>query len=80
MVLPVKGNCLTYAVGMLLAEGFTGTLRMVFLPGPKVRFLYADSHGRVTYFCPKHPKRGWRAYAHLWFEGVVKSSSSTGRG
>ena len=70
----MHGNCLTYAVGMLLAEGFTGRIGMEFLPGGKIRFTYTDSQGRVTYFCPKHPKRGWRAYVHLWFEGVVKQT------
>jgi hypothetical protein len=71
----VYGNCLTYAVGMLLAEGFTGRIKPSLVrPGvPKVRFFYVNARGERTYFYPWRPKRGWRACVHaLWFHGAVR--------
>lgn len=69
------GNCLTYAVGMLLAEGFTGCIQPTIVWGwpPKLRFYYVAVDGRRTHFYPRHPKRGVAACLHaLWFSGVVK--------
>lgn len=70
------GNCLTYAVGMLLAEGFTGSIKPAVLwhtwP-PKLRFYYRGADGQLRYFYPTKPRRGWHACWHaLWFEGAVR--------
>ncbi len=71
----MTGNCLTFALGMLLAEGFTGRIEPRLLAGwpPKVRFYYVDEVGQSLYFYPLHPKAGWRSCVHsLWFNGQVR--------
>ena len=75
VVYPVRGNCLTYALGMLLAEGFTGRIEPSLMRGwpPKLRFYYVSASGRRTHFYPRHPVAGWAACVHaFWFDGIVK--------
>lgn len=71
----MRGNCLTYALGMLFAEGFTGRIESRVLWGrpPKLRFYYVSAKGEKTYFYPERPRAGLRACSHaLWFDGQVR--------
>jgi hypothetical protein len=74
------GNCLAYALLMLFAENFTGSIEPRFVRGwpPKVRFIYRDAAGNRTRFAPRAPKTGWRACLDaFWYEGFVRTVSLT---
>lgn len=69
------GNCLTYAVGMLLAEGFVGRINVGIIWNwpPKLRFVYVNAIGDISRFAPLSPKKGFNSCKHaLWFVGNIR--------
>lgn len=75
----MKGNCLSWAVGMYLAGGCLGRIEPEIVWAgkvPKLRFYYVTPDGVRLHFYPRHPKKGLHACIHAcWFTGVVKRES-----